>query len=82
MLGHFRAKGIKQPLIETISALGRLAVATLQVDFVEEVLNLVRIQNHDLVFFRAYRKGFRRVPGLRKSPGSTARRGWWYQSVM
>ena len=82
MLGHFRATGIKQPLIETISALGRLAVATLLVDFAVEVFNLVRIQNHDLVFFRAYRKGFRRVPGLRKSPGSTARRGWWYQSVM
>ena len=47
-----------------------------------EVFNLVRIQNHDLGLFRANRKGFRRVPGLRKSPGSTARRGWWYQSVM
>ena len=82
MLGHFRATGIKQPLIETISALGRLAVATLQVDFAVEVFNLVRIQNHDLGLFRANRKGFRRVPGLRKSPGSTARRGWWYQSVM
>lgn len=82
MLGHFRAAGIKQALIETISALGRLAVATVPVDFVEEVFNLVRIQNHDLGFVRANRKGFRRVPGLRKSPGATARRGWWYQSVM
>ena len=50
--------------------------------FAVEVFNLVRIQNHDLGLFRANRKGFRRVPGLRKSPRSTARRGWWYQSVM
>lgn len=82
MLGHFRAAGIKQALIETISALGRLAVATVPVDFAVKVFNLVRIQNHDLGFVRANRKGFRRVPGLRKSPGSTARRGWGYQSVI
>ena len=62
MLRDFRPESIKHTLAEAVAALGRLAVATMQDGFVQDVFNLVRIDCHDFFFVRYLVKLFSTGP--------------------